>query len=572
MSRSALPQPHPTRIAGLGDRPGPEALLISNYRLMAVRIAAALDGSLVVANSRQPTSPPSCAGIVVGLCGQGGRHPYFSLPEEVLRGAALAIMNLGQDQANVRDDVDQLLGLCAGLRYRTVFTESSGCINDTHPQMVALLSPEEVWCNDRELPLDVWKLISCEYDLVTLTTMSQSSLGSSVPTTLNSAAFAFADAMRRIGRRMASFRVVRRNFTAGCIAVSRPGPAIEEIHVPLRQLFFEAGGLLTPLHRDPTTQSTIAPWFTALRYLHWLADDSNDLRVKKDFKGQTVDARYRGVFAEEMAIGVMAVVVQDLFGVTRISNMAERFDLRGHSGLVADFLALGRNAASGGTTGFIIESKGSLGTSVSSYRQKHAMKQVAASGSFVIPTITSSVGVTCCTSIRFSQQRKVSECLVTDPDIEEQPPAEFSSGDLWRDAYSKLLRFIGLESAALQVASAKPAYSLGLDYADRFFSLSDNSSPPTNEAIHGRRSYVQDRYHADYVLDVGDSGVAIDLEVLQALQQGLDDNRIVQLEHYLFERRARFQLGRPTHQVGVDDSSFINGLGVGLVDYPSGPS
>ena len=55
-------------------------LLASSYMVCAERIMQAMAGRLKIQNSREPGSPPTTTGEVVGLCGQSGRHPYFRIP------------------------------------------------------------------------------------------------------------------------------------------------------------------------------------------------------------------------------------------------------------------------------------------------------------------------------------------------------------------------------------------------------------------------------------------------------------------------------------------------------------
>ncbi len=66
----------------------------------------------------------------------------------------------------------------------------------------------------------------------------------------------------------------------------------------LARVYFEAGCLLTPLASNDYTK-----WHSAIRYLHWIDVAEKELRVEDRFKGKTIDSRYRGLFAEETAIG-----------------------------------------------------------------------------------------------------------------------------------------------------------------------------------------------------------------------------------------------------------------------------
>jgi hypothetical protein len=132
-------------------------LVLESYRFSANRALAAIDGHLSVTNSREPSSAPP-GPDVTGLCGQGGRHPYFRVSESELRSTAEAIVS-----ANTLDTV---AAACQRLRRLTVFDDHTNCVNDRLPAIVPLLPPEEVWLQNRELPLDVWRLLSFDIDLV----------------------------------------------------------------------------------------------------------------------------------------------------------------------------------------------------------------------------------------------------------------------------------------------------------------------------------------------------------------------------------------------------------------------
>jgi hypothetical protein len=69
-------------------------LLFMSYQLSAKRVLDALDGVFSVANSRQRMQPTMSLGEVVGICGQGGRHPFFRLDMTALRAAAKGIVSL----------------------------------------------------------------------------------------------------------------------------------------------------------------------------------------------------------------------------------------------------------------------------------------------------------------------------------------------------------------------------------------------------------------------------------------------------------------------------------------------
>jgi len=135
-----------------------QLLLLSSYHHSARRILMALGAGLDIRNSREPNDSPTNNTDIVGLCGQGGRHRYFRVPEVRLRTAALEVM--------VANDLDTVAAVCQGLRRSTAFDDGTRCANDEVPSIVPLLPPEEIWFDNREMPLDVWRLLSFDIDLV----------------------------------------------------------------------------------------------------------------------------------------------------------------------------------------------------------------------------------------------------------------------------------------------------------------------------------------------------------------------------------------------------------------------
>ena len=230
------------------------------------------------------------------------------------------------------------------------------------------------------------------------------------------------------------------------------------IDVSLARLFFEAGSLLTPL-----ANQDFIKWYAAIRYSHSIDDGTVELRVRDEFNRDSVDCRYRGLFAEEMAIGLMAVVSGDVFGARPINNTIEVMLPRTAvltGGLIADFLAQAINPTNSERTTIIAESKGSLGKAISNTRQTRAKQQVAATNAIVsgtAKTLPLTFGSTVCFTSRTSQTR----CLVTDP------PKDFNEELInvnpiraWRIAYAKTFRFIGMETAARQIYRGEPADSI----------------------------------------------------------------------------------------------------------------
>ena len=62
--------------------------------------------------------------------------------------------------------MEEIASACQELRQKTYFDTGTDCVNDDLPSMVPLLPPEEIWLDQRELPLDVWRLVSFDFDLV----------------------------------------------------------------------------------------------------------------------------------------------------------------------------------------------------------------------------------------------------------------------------------------------------------------------------------------------------------------------------------------------------------------------
>jgi hypothetical protein len=244
-------------------------LLLDSFRHSVERIAGALVGALQVQNSREPRDPPNPPNEIIGLCGQGGRHPYFRLRRSALEDAINRILQLRGGP--IQQDLEALSGICESLRQQTSFNSHTGCVNDRLPAMVPLLPPEEIWHDGRELPLDVWRLISFEFDLVSASLAAQTSVQDFAFTSLSAEALAFRYMIKQLGRQRVSFDVVPTNIVPPWAArLSAP----QKINVTLARLFFEAGSLLTPLAQDE-----FAKWFAGFRYTHWVSAAA-DFRVR----------------------------------------------------------------------------------------------------------------------------------------------------------------------------------------------------------------------------------------------------------------------------------------------------
>jgi hypothetical protein len=432
-------------------------LLVESYSLSANRVLSALAGSLPISNSREPTSPPSANGEVVGLCGQGGRHTYFRVSDTALKATAENILRLPKSSSNyVERAIEEVAAACQDLRRQTIFDDQSGCVNDRLPAIVPLLPPEEIWYNGRQLPLDVWRLISFEIDLVSSSISSHTSVDDIAFGSLSQTGLAFRGLISQIENRLIQFNVESKNL--GTSFPIRFSSLPQMIPVSLARLFFEAGCLLTPLR-----ESDLAVWYTALRYLHWIPkpprqSGPTSLSVLDEFKLDSIDARYRGIFSEEIAVGLMAIVLADVFGAKPIVNTVEYFaasNLKFKRGPIADFIAKARHSVSGAEWTIIAESKGSLGNSVDRSREKHAKDQVS-NTKLRLGGTSKKLPLAFCSSIFFSGQNREASCIVIDPPNEpSEEDAVLDNVEAWRIAFSKAFRFVGLdrwnETAGLDV-------------------------------------------------------------------------------------------------------------------------
>ncbi len=186
-------------------------LLATSYQCSARRITEAMSGGLRIQNSREPESPPAGAGEIVGLCGQSGRHPYFRIPTGVLETALRRIRESAIPRSPSRNSInraiEEITAACQDLRQQTYFDTGTGCVNDRLPSMVPLLPPEEIWFDGRELPMDVWRLVSFEFDLVSSAVSSQVSVEDFAFSAVNQNALAFRFLIGQLGNRRVNFQV-----------------------------------------------------------------------------------------------------------------------------------------------------------------------------------------------------------------------------------------------------------------------------------------------------------------------------------------------------------------------------
>jgi hypothetical protein len=526
-------------------------LLAESYRFSAQRILEAMQGGLRIQNSREPTNPPASNGVVVGLCGQGGRHPYFQIPATVLETALNRILGQSATTSSSNSEIEEITLACQDLRQQTYFDTGTGCVNDKLPSMVPLLPPEEIWFDGRELPLDIWRLVSFEFDLVSSAVSSQVSVQDFAFSAVNQSALAFRFLIGQLGNRRVSFQVKLQSIPTTWISGLNQSFSID---VSLARLFFEAGSLLTPL-----ANQDFIKWYAAIRYSHWIDELALDLRVKNEFDRDSVDCRYRGLFAEEMAIGLMAVVLSEVFGAKPINNTVEvlpRISTQ-PSQLMADFIAQATNPTNSEQTTIIAESKGSLRSGISKARQDRAKKQLAATNLLfngTVRTLPLAFGSTIC----FTTQSQQTRCLVTDPP--QNPESESMKIDpvhAWRVAYAKAFKFIGMEATAHQIISGHPAESIRPIDFDR--ERDRKRSERDFQRIH-RAGYARQRFGMELVLDAGLCAVSVDQEVLHILRHGINAKSHVKISKMLDFRRKQ-------KRDQFHGASFETSLGIGCISY-----
>jgi hypothetical protein len=533
-------------------------LLAQSYIFSAQRIRAAIEGQLPIRNSHEPNSPPAGSKEVIGLCGQSGRHPYFRIPIDDLRFALDRILGSARlpSSASSQTDrtIDEIAAACQGLRQQTYFNDGTGCVNDSLPSMVPLLPPEEIWFEGREIPLDVWRLISFEFDFVSSAVASTVAVEDFAFSAVNQNALAFRFLMSQLKDRRVQFRLEPQKIPPPWMPIFN---ANSKIDVNLARLYFEAGRLLTPLAKDEYT-----PLFAAIRYLHWIDDTLIPLRVKDAFDQDTVDSRYRGIFAEETAIGLMAVVLSEVFGANLINNTVEWIAANQpgspkHSGPIADFIAKAINPVTGALITIIAESKGSLGSAVSATRKERAEKQLDATKTIVRGT-TEKLPLTFCSSIRFTKEKTGSACEVIDPP--STPDGDAMNLDAvagWRLAYAKALKFVGLETAARQVFRGEPSESIRSMDFDR---ERDRQRGERDRERIRRTGAARERFGMNLLLDVGKCALSIDPQVADVLRHGINE----ETQHKIAEvLRSRRQHANERHR----GASFEMSLGLGCVFY-----
>jgi hypothetical protein len=326
--------------------------------------------------------------------------------------------------------------------------------------------------------------------------------------------------------------------------------------VTLSRLFLDAGCLLTPVR-----QNEIGQWYAALRYADWLSATGSSLVVRNEFRRDSVDSRYRGLFAEEMAIGLMAVVLGDTFRAKPIVNTAEYFDSMGLPPIskdqpVADFIAEARHPKTRKKWTLVAESKGSLGTRVDSSRIRRAKTQVAAT-KLRFPQAAGKLPLAFCSSVYFLNQGKQASCTVVDPPSElNEEQLEVEPLTAWRIAFSKAFRFVGLDIASRQVLHREPVSAI--------YTMSDERNVRDDDERSRRRlrraKEARERFDADLLLDVGDCALALDRSISSILQRsGLNAEVLEKLEEASEARLDRERDG--------DSLSFFNYLGIGCVFY-----
>lgn len=531
-------------------------LLADSYVFSASRIMAALRGNLRVQNSRRPDEQPAMSGEVVGLCGQGGRHPYFRIPVSVLETTLNRILGskrlLSPAADSINRSIEEIEAACQDLRQQTYFDTGTGCVNDQLPSMVPLLPPEEIWFEDRELPLDIWRLVSFEFDLVSSAVSSHTSVQDFAFSAVNQNALAFRFLVGQLSNRRVSFQVELQSMPA---AWTRTRSQPFSMNVSLARIFLEAGSLLTPLANEDFTK-----WYGAIRYLHWIDERASELRVRDVFDIDSVDSRYRGLFAEETAIGLMAIVLSHVFRAKPINNTVEVLPAaslrRGKP--IADFIAEAINPVDSQKTTIIAESKGSLRNAISNARQNRAKLQVSSTNVLYRGTAKKTLPLIFGSTICFTSQNEQTRCLVADP------PQEFESDFIevdpvyaWRVAYAKTFTFVGMETAAKQIYRGDPATSIHTIDFDRWHERRRNELD--RKRLH-RAASARELFGMDLVLDVGPCAVSVDPIILDILRHGINHESLSTISETL-DHRGRIEHDR------FRGASFETSLGLGCVYY-----
>jgi hypothetical protein len=529
-------------------------LLADSYINSVRRIQWAIQDGPTGRTLSELQSSPHFPGEVVGLCGQGGGHPYFRIPVDVLDATLKRIANVDElvIASLVDEAIEEISATCRDLRQQTYFDSGTGCVNDVQPSLVPLLPPAEIWLDGRELPMDVWRLVCFEFDLVSSSVSSLLSVNDFAFSAVNPSALAFRFLLNQLGGRRATFEVELDKVPTAWVP---PGANPIVMDVSLARVFFEAGGLLTPLANEDFIK-----WYGAVRYLHWIDGGSPELRVKDEFNKNTIDCRYRGLFAEETAIGLMAIILGDVFGARPINNTVEVVPPGSldPGQPVADFIAQATHPTNSQKTTIIAESKGSLGNVVNQARRERAKLQLAATKKAVFTGSNQILPLTLGSTIRFSKQKSRSRCIVTDPPAEVGPdPINVDPVDAWRVAYAKTLKFVGLETAADQVYRGAPAVALHPVDFDR---QRDRKRNERDRQRLRRASSARQRFGMELVLDVGQYAFGLDAGVLSVLQRGIDREAISALADILDSP------GEFTHMTARGDS-FRTSLGVGCISY-----
>lgn len=528
-----------------------EELVVSSFRFNAKRIRTALAGGIEIHNSREGSSASGSPSRVVGLCGQGGRHPYFELPRRTLEEAV--------ERLYCCSSLDEVAETCSWLRSQTLFNSGTGCCNDGVPALVPLLPPEEIWCGDGELPLDVWRMVAFEYDLVASAISSGLDVSSMRYGPMSFDALAFGHMMASTGRRQVEFNLDEEPPVPGNVAPSA-SPA-KKLATSLRELFFEMGAVLTPAQA-----SQYAKWYAAIRYIDWIAG-SADLRIRDFVRGDTLDTRYKALFSEELAIGLMAIVMKSRYGCTAIVDTRSLLSPSGsggfsaaqiNGGMIADFVGTIPLGAPRSDV-IVAESKGSVGAAVSKKRRAYAKKQVQATK---VSGARNSFGLTFCSSIRYESNTARSCCRVADPDPEgELIEVPYRDDVAYRVAYAKAFSFIGLRAAANQILAGRPATALPAMEDERHW---EGQSREDRRVRHADM-YLRQACNAVYLSHLENAGIALDLGVLQSLRQGINMETVGHLGEYLhYHIGPRAEDRVPREMPG---GSFINTLGIGIVDY-----
>jgi len=131
--------------------------------------------------------------------------------------------------------------------------------------------------------------------------------------------------------------------------------------------------------------------------------------------------------------------------------------------------------------------------------------------------------------------------------------------EVWRTAFSKAFRFVGLDIAARQVLRGEPVSSLQPISEQRDIEQGDRPGEDRERTARrrNRTAMARQRFNSDLILDVGPCAIGIDSRVLELLRKdGLRPEADKQIEELLTRRPPELHA-----------MSFLNYLGLGCFFY-----